>query len=78
MYMNYIPYTDMDKTNPNSYKNKDDNILPKPLVLHNDMKQSLISNSDEEWKQNRPPDDPCCKYDCCDLLLCACIVECFF
>ncbi len=72
MYMNYIPYTHMVKTNLNSYKNKDDNILPKPLVLDNDMKQSLI---DKEWQQNRPPDEPCCKYDCCDLLLCVCILK---
>ena len=75
MYMNYIPYTHMVRTNPNIMNNKNDNILPKPLVLDNGMKQSLISNSDEEWKQNRPPDDPCCKYDCCDLLLCVCILK---
>jgi len=79
MYMNYIPYTHMVKTNPDSYKNKDDNILPKPLILDNDMKQYLIhkNNMDKEWQQNRPPDDPCCKYDCCDILLCACIVDYF-
>ena len=70
--MNYIPYTHMVRTNPNI---KNDNILPKPLVLDNGIKQNLITNSDEEWQQSRPPDDPCCKYDCCDILLCVCILK---
>ena len=42
MYMNYIPYTHMVRTNPNIMNNKNDNILPKPLVLDNGMKQNLI------------------------------------
>lgn len=73
--MNYIPYSHMVRTNTNIMNNKNDNILPKPLVLDNGMKQSLITNSDEEWQQNRPHDDPCCKYDCCDILLCVCILK---
>ncbi len=73
--MNYIPYTHMVRTNPNITNNKNDNILPKPLVLDNDMKQNLITNSNEECQQNIPSDDPCCKYDCCDLFLCVCILK---
>ncbi len=49
-------------------------ILPKPLII-----DDRYSDLDQKWYEYRPDeDDSCCKYDCCELLFCACIFnKCF-
>jgi len=57
-------------TNYQNFKHnlKNDNILPKPV----NMERESIRDINQKY---RPPDEPCCKYDCCDLLLCVCILD---
>ena len=46
-------------------------ILPKPLII-----EDRYSGLDQKWREYRPiEDDSCCKYDCCDILLCGCILD---
>lgn len=57
-------------TNYTDFKNnlKNDNILPKPIKIE----RQTLSDIDPWY---RPSDEPCCKYDWCDLFLCACIID---
>ena len=48
-----------------NYNSKNDNILPKPV----NMERESIRDINQKY---RPPDEPCCKYDCCDLFIQVC------
>ena len=72
----YLPYTHMNI--PDALimdrgihiNNETDNVLPPPIIINKDIEEKLLK---EIYTENKPSES-WCKYDCCDLLLCACIL----
>lgn len=72
----YLPYTHMNI--PDTLimdrgfhiNDKADNVLPPPIIINKEIEEKLLK---EIYTGNKPAES-WCKYDCCDLLLCACIL----
>jgi len=48
--------------------NISDTILPPPIIINKEIEEKLLHDT---YSQN--DDEDLCNYDCCDILLCACI-----
>ena len=73
----YLPYTHMNIPSivvmhrDTHINDKPDNVLPPPIIINKDIEEKLL----KEINEGNKPTESCCKYDCCDLLLCACILS---
>jgi hypothetical protein len=75
----HIPYTLLNTPITNtSTNNITQPILPPPVnTMNNHNNDELIHKDNDIFSKYRPDDEPYCNYDCCDILLCSCVINYF-